>query len=304
MVDGILHLDFPIFGRMEEPMIKLLFSMIAFGLSLSLLAGQTIAQCSDAGVCAIGGTPSPLRHQLSLNYVFGKSGKEDDLTFHSLRLEGDVEILEQSRLYLSLPFSRQMGPIGTTAGIGDLTIMWHQRVFRNHHSALDLQGGLKLKTGTVNERNLPQAYQSGLGTNDLLLGATYSIENFSFSTGYQIVTGRSANRVDRLKRGDDLLVRAAYTHKAHPLRADAEVLAIKRIQESNVLDPENPRSTSFVDLPNSNQLQINLLGRLTYALSESHALQTTIAVPLRNRKINVDGLTRSFTLSLGLAYLF
>jgi hypothetical protein len=72
--------------------------------------------------------------------------------------------------------------------------------------------GAKLAAGEVNSSNLPQAYQSGLGTNDMLDGVTYTIDNYSAGAAVQIPFGRSGNAATRLKRGSDLMLRFGYTH--------------------------------------------------------------------------------------------
>jgi hypothetical protein len=106
-----------------------------------------------------------------------------------------------------------------------------------------------------------------------------------------------------LRRGDDVLVRAGYKLPLQDLRITGEILAIKRLQESTVLNSAG-RPDDFVSVPGSDQLQINVVGQAIYSVSDGYSLQAQLALPLRNREVNVDGLTRSVSLAFGVAYLF
>ncbi len=281
---------------MERLSILLLCTLFSFP--------SLIAQCSDAGACVIGHRLQSQKHQVGVTYVFGKSGKNDDLTFQTGRLEGEFSLFERSRLSVEIPYSSQSGPRGTVSGIGDPIIVWNQRLYREMMSTLLLHLGLKLSIGEANSENLPQAYQSTLGTNDVLVGFTYEYDAWNASVVYQLSRGRSENNLTRLKRGDDILARAGYRFDLQQAKVIGEVLAIKRLEKSSVRNLASTRADDFVDVPSSDQFQINLQGRLSYPLSDRYHLQILAAVPLLKRDVNVDGLRRSFSLSLGLSHLF
>lgn len=279
--------------------------MIRIGFILILLLGISsnaiLAQCSDAGICVIGAKPTLLGHQVGASYLFGKSGKTDDLTIHSIQIDGSIQLFPNSRVTILLPWSRTNGPLGDASGIGDLTLLWNQVLSDTLNNRLSLQIGGKFATGTNNSGNLPQSYQSGLGTNDLILGISYETEPWLFSLGYQLSRGRSNNPVTQLKRGDDVLTRIGYKTHVADLSVGLEVLAIKRLQESSVRDTA-AGSSSFITLAGSDQFQVNLLATMSLPISESFSLQGLVAVPLRSRTVNVDGLKRSSTLSVGIQY--
>jgi hypothetical protein len=256
------------------------------------------AQCSDAGVCVIGKKPASLRHQIGGSYTFAKSGKRDGITFHTLHLETSIQIFQNSTVLVSLPWSRQSGPLGTTSGIGDLSILWNQSIVVDAKTRLSIQVGGKLATADVNGGGLPQAYQSGLGTTDVILGVSFNHELWNAAIGYQFSRGRSDNTLTRLRRGDDIFFRAGYANELGNSRGAVQILAIKRLQESTALDANGP-ARSYLSIPGSDQFQINLLGNILIPVSESEDLEVTGALPLLSRKVNVDGLTRSFTLSIG-----
>ena len=270
---------------------------------LAALSTQAIGQCSDAGVCSLGRQTADMSHEVSLTYLFGKSTKADDLTFHSLQLGAAVQVSDQSRLSISLPFNRQSGPLGSTTGSGDLTLLWSQTVLGGPSARLGFQIGGKLAIADVNAKKLPQAYQSGLGTNDLLIGATSEFQHWNIAVAYQFSQDRSPNRIDRIKRGDDVLLRIGYSDAADNWQLGAEMLTIKRLQKSSVLLSASGQPEVYGVVPESNQTQVNLVGHAGYRLSSESELRGTVAFPLLNRKVNVDGLTRSLSLSIGFAYL-
>jgi hypothetical protein len=166
---------------------------------------------------------------------------------------------------------------------------------------LSLQGGIKLPTARVTAGGLPQNYQTGLGTTDLLFGIHAQVDAWGFTLAYQLAGGRSKNPVTRLQRGDDLLVKAGYTAYVGQLGITMEAFGIKRLQESNILTSSPGQPETFGDLPDSDQAQINLVASLAHPLNESVGINGFLAIPTLKRNINVDGLTRSIAASLGLS---
>lgn len=257
------------------------------------------AQCSDAGVCSLGHRSEPAAHSVSLSYGFGKSGKTDSLTFHTIEAAGSVEIVKGARVSISIPFNSQSGPLGSNSGIGDLTIIWHQTLASTERIVFGFQAGGKIALADVNAEGLPQAYQSGLGTNDILFGLVCQFSEWNAALAYQLSSGRSANTATRLKRGDDLLVRAGYSTNIDDVQIGGEILAIKRLHASNVITSALGLTETFGDIPNSDQAQVNLVLRGSIALSKKTDVGLMAAIPLLKREVNVDGLTRSISLSAG-----
>jgi len=269
--------------------------------SLVCETGELLAQCSDAGVCAIGKIPSSLQYQVGVGYQFGRSGQADDLTFHTVQLEATIQVFEKSNLFISLPWSNQSGPLGSTSGIGDLTILWNETVWQGKEFYLSIEVGGKIATADADADKLPQAYQSGLGTNDALFGVSLSLESWNMATGYQLSRGRSNNSITRLRRGDDIFFRVGYSEFYDEIQLSGELLAIKRLGQSSVLDGAG---IMFTDIAGSDQFQLNALGRFVVPLDDSRSVRVIGAVPFIQRKVNVDGLTRSVSLSLTLVMTF
>jgi hypothetical protein len=262
------------------------------------------AQCSDAGVCSVGKHESTLYHAVGFSYAFGKSGKEDDLKFHTIGFDATIRAFQETRLIVSLAWSSQSGPLGSTSGLGDLSLLVHHMLSRGTSGQWNIQFGGKFATGEVHGADLPQAYQSGLGTNDLLFGLSYAKDKLTAAVGYQLSRGRSENRLTRLKRGDDLMLRAGYEVTASSLRTHLELLAIKRLHKSSVRAFTVTPTEQFVEVEGSNQLQVNVVGRAIYPLADQYSLQVLAAIPLLKRDVNLDGLTRAVTVSAGIQFSF
>jgi hypothetical protein len=265
-------------------------------------SSQISAQCSDAGVCSVGHTIGDNNDNildLNVGYKFGSSGKEDDVKYHSFQFGGIYNIFEKTSLQLSIPYSVQSGPLGDVNGIGDLLVSISQNIISDNNSSLDASIGAKFATGEDNAENLPMAYQPGLGSNDILFALNYTYKNIGFGIGYQIAGGRN-NNVIKLERGDDLLFRAAYNLLLDKFTITPQFLFIKRLAKSSILDTSSMTSSeSFIDVEKSDQSQLNFLTSFVYEINKNYSLFADFAIPFIKREVNVDGLTRSFTASIG-----
>jgi hypothetical protein len=268
-------------------------------LLIILLSVYVYPQCSDAGVCSIGEHNSMTDKNLrvGLSYVYGNSGKTDDISYSSISLESDYRFLESTSIYLSLPFSFQSGPLGDVSGIGDLLFIINQNIYKTDNLSLNIQGGLKLATGDDNSENLPQMYQSGLGSNDIIFGTSLSYENFSAAIGYQAAGSRN-NNIQRVERGDDLLLSGGYTFSfLEQLTLNLQLLFIKRLSETTIADTMN--QGNFTAVPESDNLQVNSALSISYMVSEVSEIKLFGAVPFKKRPVNIDGLTRAVSFSAG-----
>jgi hypothetical protein len=262
------------------------------------------AQCSDAGVCSIGGHSVEMGNNnlfnVSASYKFGASGEEDDVQYHSFQIGALYNVLALTSIQLSLPYNIQSGPLGDVSGIGDLIVSFNQNLLRNDYSSLDASVGVKLATGDDNKDNLPMAYQSGLGSNDVIFALNYSYDQLGVGVGYQLAGERNENPI-KLKRGDDLLVRASYNILLDKFTVTPQLLFVKRLAKSNRFTT-NDIPEKFFDIEKSDQTQVNLLTQIQYKINNNYFLFADIAIPFIKREVNVDGLTRSFSASLGVQF--
>ena len=277
-----------------------LFCTITFT-SLSFFSSVSFGQCSDAGVCQIGHITNNSDEQLlniSLSYKNGYSGKEDDVTFSSFQLDTRYDLFKGSTIRFVVPYNLQSGPVGNINGLGDLLISWSQKLLAYEASSLSASFGVKLATGNENkEPTLPQIYQPGLGSNDFIFALDYSYEKFGFGAGYQLSGGRNDNEIIKLKRGDDLLIRASYLFAIDYFKITPNLIFIKQLSTSSISDFS---SQDYIEVKGSDQSQLNFLTLIQYDLNENYALFSEVAIPFLKRDVNVDGLKRAYTASFGL----
>jgi len=198
----------------------------------------------------------------------------------------------------------QSGPGGNVNGIGDLIISWDQELFSASSALLTASIGMRLATGNENkEPALPQPYQPGLGSNDLILTLNFNFDKFGLGAGYQSAGGRNDKEGIKLKRSDNLLLKVSYHIPFDYLQISPQFLFIKPLSKSTILDL-NSSVEKFIDVDKSDQAQLNLFTEIQYYLNENYAVYSELALPLLKRDFNIDGLKRSYTASLGIRFIF
>lgn len=285
-------------------------SFHAWGFAIcSLFCGVGVdarAQCSDAGACTISrhaqNGPASHSHTVGLRYQYGSSGSPDDVQYQTVSVEANLQPFPDSRLMLTLPYQWQSGPLGSVSGVGDLIAVWEQTVLRwgETENRLMIQTGARLATGNANaEPSLPMAYQPGLGSNDVIVGASAALSRWTAGAAYQLAGKRNSNALVRLERGDQVLIWGNYELPLDKTTFAPGVTIIKQLLESSVLD-STASTDAFVSVPGSDQLQVNLALRVRHQFSSSMGTEFFAAIPLRPRDVNVDGLKRSMVFSIGL----
>lgn len=313
---------------MQKTQINIFFTGIAiifwFSLTVNSLFGQG---CSDAGACSIGSMDEPYlenaetelpKIMLSYDQSFGLGEKFVFISQTSLTLEHRV--LKNTSYLVRVPFIFTSGNLGNTSGIGDVLISVVQQVYQKNNSQLGFLAGVKLKSNNSNisfaGNPLPMAYQTSLGTYDIIVGGQYLWKSWDFYLAYQHPFGRNENEYlnspletnenkiyfesAQLKRGDDLAFRVQKTFglkKQQNLLAG--VMTIYRIQKSEIV-----KADQNVILDGSNGLTLNLYVTYVKKLKGNGILYLTGAFPLIDRDYRADGLTRNFVLSIRFTQLW
>jgi hypothetical protein len=273
--------------------------LFVFGLCSHL---QLFAQCSDAGICAIGTDNHSKdlndKYRFDMKYKYGYSGKTDSVSFHSVNVALSYQIFEYLTLDITVPYNVQSGPLGTVQSNGDPIILLGTMLYSDRSRKMQGQIGGRFTLGNDNEKNLPQVYQSSLGSNDLLLGINASNNSWIASIGYQVAGKRNTN-ITQLKRGDELFAKIGYLYETSAeLSFTPSLIFIHQVGESSVVSKE--QSTTISSVNGSAQSQLNLSLNARYELSKTTALASQFAMPFLKREVNVDGLTRVVSLSIGL----
>jgi len=286
---------------------KIFFVLVTIFFSL---VNHSFAQCSDAGICSLGGHTIEEKtnsFSLLLGYSYGYSGKEDDISYSSIKLGGTYNFYDNANFHFELPFNMQSGPLYNINGIGDL-MFGLSYGFKFDESYLTISAGMRLATSKENREYIIQPYKSGLGTNDFLLGIDYSFANFSFGAGYQLAGKPVDENLFVVERGDDLLLRSGYILHIDAFSINPQLLFIKRLGKSKMYffssDPGANSIPLYLEVDGSDQTQLNLLVNTTYHIVQNSSLFLEAAVPFLKREVNVDGLTRAFTIATGIRFQF
>ena len=148
---------------------------------------------------------------------------------------------------VSIPWSRQSGPLGSASGLGDLTLCGTGagRKITTAGSASSSEESLQLRPCTT--ATSLNGIKSGLRTNDVLLGAPCTALRIGPDPwAIRLLVEEVRNAADQLKRGDDLLIRAGYATEWSDYSFSGELLAIKRLKESSVRNPLIPGNAFMI----------------------------------------------------------
>jgi len=296
----------------------LLFLIISF-------IEKTFAQgCSDAGICtipfhssAISNADKKLKNSLTTDITFGLG-------------EGNTSVLTGSLLYRKgfssklswdnkVTASRINGSLGNIFNAGD----WYSTVSYSlpdiKNTAMNIVAGIKIPFTAANDKikgqPLPMAYQTSLGTYDLVLGAAWVFrKKIDLNTAIQIpvinankntffreyATEMDFESTNNFQRKADFLVRLGYILKSKNnkwlLRPNA--LAIAHLGEDHYENIFGRKES----IDGSAGLTLNLNLQATHQISKQRSIGFSIASPVIVRQSRPDGLTRSLTASVN--YLF
>ena len=280
--------------------------------------------CSDAGACSISSlnftedsVSKNSKVHLSVEQSFGLGEK---FIFISQTTAGiQYRVFKTTSIELRVPFVFAIGNLGQTAGVGDLLLSVNQRLFSKNKSQLDLLIAGRLKSNnsdfTFDGKPLPMAYQTSLGTYDVILGLFYAISKWDFYAAYQHSFGSNKNwylltdttlpdskryfESAFLKRGDDSYLRVrrdfALKKRNHIILT---FLAIYRIQEDEITRNDKP-----VLLDGSRGLTLNLGFSWSKKLFKGQLMELMLSFPVIDRAYRADGLTRNVVLGIRFSYL-
>lgn len=280
--------------------------------------------CSDAGACSIQTfdfelNPETSKGKILLNFIQTVALGEKFIFISQTILSMQYNLSSSTYFELRTPFIFTYGNLGYTSGVGDLILSASQDFFKNKNFQLTaiLAGRLKTNHANFNFDNLPlpMAYQTSLGTNDIILGMQYSRTTWNLYVAYQHPFGRNSNKYlvpddeanpnkqyfesAYLKRGDDLYLRGQYylnLNKNNDLKFT--MLNIYRIQKSEIIVDDET-----VILDGSSGITINLGVTYTKQIKHNRELSLILAFPVIDREYRADGLTRNIVIGISLRNL-
>lgn len=296
--------------------IKIFISIFVFLLTIAY--SQVQAQgCSDAGACAISySEPGDNKDKSGRTRLFMEQsvGLGEKFVFISqTTLEARYQLSKKSLVSLRAPFIFVTGNLGTTAGVGDFLLSINQQLFMKNHQRWDLVLGGRLPSNRSDfqhdNKPLPMAYQTSLGTYDIILGTQYTLKKLDFYLAWQHPFNRNNNgylhpdgenrdsylyyESSQLLRGDDLYFRNRYHISLKENRKlTLNALFIYRLQKDEIV-----KSGETILLDGSEGLTVNLGINYATRIFGETPLNLLLAFPVKDKASRPDGLTRNVVLS-------
>ncbi len=285
-----------------------------------ILFSNTVTQnanaqgCSDAGFCSLKYHTASTKIFKNIIAVGNTFGIADGNTFvNSTYINYSRQI--KKTLYWDTKFTANYasGALANNFNTGDVfsTLSATVKNAKNGKQHFKLLGGIKIPLTAANNKaggkSLPMAYQTSLGTFDALAGTSYSLNNWEFTTAWQIpLTKENKNTffetysvsndfatTNKLQRKADVLFRAAYGFKNSNKKflVKPNLLAIYHLGQDSYEDIFSVRRT----LTGSGGLTLNANVMGTYAINKRSIIEISLAAPFVVRTVRPDGLTRKFT---------
>jgi hypothetical protein len=283
-------------------------------------ASEVFSQgCNDAGLCTFGefGSVHPAdqkRFSTEVSYIFGLGEKQNLL--NTIQLDQRFSIFRnKGQVFVRLPFTYVYGLLGQTVGLGDVTVGMDITLYQKDEVKILAMAGGKIPPNDANiskdGKGLPMAYQTSLGTYDLLLGANMIIKKWRIGAGYQKPFGSNGNTFlheqwegnenalkywesNQLKRGDDVMLRVDKYFKIKEKNSlFAGFLGVYRLQKDRIT-----KDGEEVRLDQSDGITLNASIGYTIALQNNGSIRLLLAAPVITREVRADGLTRTAIFSL------
>jgi hypothetical protein len=303
-------------------MIKLCFKIFAAAAIFILVGHFGYAQgCSDAGFCSLKYHDNTIKNYKNSIAIGNTSGIADGNTFiNASYITYSRQLHKKVYWDTKVTANYASGKLANNFNAGDVftSFSLQAAASKDYARSLKILAGLKIPLTAANDKAggkpLPMAYQSSLGTYDLLLGINYNINNWEFTNAWQLpLTKQNKNTflkeytvsndfssTNKFQRKADVLIRAAYDIKkaAKNISLKPNILAIYHLADDSYEDIFSMRRT----LTGSQGLTLNanIIGK--YAINKSSSIELSLAAPFVVRDVRPDGLTRKFT--AGLEYKF
>jgi hypothetical protein len=281
-----------------------------------------IAQgCSDAGFCSLKYHDAAGKNNKNSISIGNTSGAADGNTFvNGTYATYSRQLSDKIYWDTKITANYASGKLANNFNIGDIFSSFTVKAYtsKTNTQSLKFLAGLKIPLTAANDKAgskpLPLAYQSSLGTYDVLVGANFNSNKWEFTNAWQLpVTKQNKNTfikeysvsndfpsTNKFERKGDVLLRAAYNIKklAKNISLKPNILAIYHLGEDSYENIYSMR-TNLVGSKGLT-LNANLIGN--YAINKSSSIELSVAAPFLVRDVRADGLTRKFT--AGIEYKF
>jgi hypothetical protein len=302
---------------------KIIMYFAIIGIVVIIFSQKSISAqgCSDAGFCSMNSikdnektdSTSDAKNQIKFGLNYG-TAQNNVLIFTSYG-EYSRNIGKKISTSIKLLYSVHHGDITTTNGLTDFIVSLNYKITGN----LKVIGGFKIPFNKSNyEENgnsLPMAYQTSLGTYDVIVGLSQHINLFGITLAIQQPLSENNNTffwedflnnsnyskflsTNAYERKGDILLRLSYYTK---FRNDKFVfipslLPIYHLGNDTYIN----KSGVSTKINGSQGLTLNLNTLLQYKMSKTSYVELSLGAPVIARKIRPDGLSQ---FAIGIEYV-
>lgn len=276
--------------------------------------------CSDAGFCTV--------HSIKTTEVQDSSSTDKSIIKTGVSIgiaQYDVLIIspyvEYSRIIskkmtttVKMLYSVHLGNLTTTQDLSDVIATANYKI----SGSVNLIGGIKIPLNAAdkshNGLSLPMAYQTSLGTTDVIAGISYKKKNLSLTFAYQQPLTQNKNKffigdypsdvidsnylsTNSYFRKPDILLRLSYNHnfKNKRMTLISSILPIYHAGNDSFVNKEN----QIEEIIGSKGLTLNLNIFYQYKVTDNQKIEFSVGAPVVSRESRPDGLSQ---FSVGIEY--
>ena len=277
--------------------------------------------CSDAGFCSVGNTFTDeiikTKNQLDFGAIIGSG--EQEISYFSPYVTYTRNFSKSFSISAKLTYSNADGDFGSNGQLGDAFVIGNYTFKEKNAKTWSTLFGLKIPLTNSDTKidgvAVPLAYQSSLGTYDLIAGVGLNYKKWFFNTALQLPlinnnensyfdefsSSNDFSSTNLFERKPDVLFRTTYTITTNKkFTFKPNLLFIYHLGEDTYENLLENRTS----ITGSDGLTLNGNLITSYAISNHKSLELSLASPFVIRDERPDGLTRSFTAGLIYKYAF
>ncbi len=264
--------------------------------------------------------------QLSIGNGFARGA--NNIRLVSPQVEMRIPALESGYFDIRLPLQAASGDLANIWGMGDLTVTYTHFYVNPESWSFQFTGGGLFGMGTANQsdgktRALPMAYQSSLGSTDVILGASAIYKKYlTIAAGYQqpvfrynendyfrstpindpLYSNSTYQLGRRLYRNGDVMLRVEGSYAGRRAGISAGPLAFYHLRNDLYTD----RSNYLVEIKDSKGFTLNLAANafVRFGRYASCKLDVSAGVPVLERDAIPDGTARDWVVVPRFTYFF
>ena len=282
--------------------------------------------CSDAGFCTVTpGDTNQLGLSLGVSTSYEVGGR--DLVYIIPQVEARYVINDKSSISIRVPYVTIEE--GKFRGFGDIIMNYSRKILDRYAYDAHVMIGARIATGTANEtfnsrQPLPMAYQTSLGTHDLIAVGSFRYHKWSTRIGAQVPVINTNENVFytegsphssfyyypdaenppssvRFIRGPDVLAAIERSFQVGKLQLKTGILAIGRLFGDQYWDQYSGKYRYIKD---TQGLTLNLTAEISYPIMNGLSFNLAGGAPVVTREVRSDGLTRKYVVRGGISYQF